>query len=754
MISRRYFLQFASSTLTTLGLNYLDVINQGNRYAQVLAQNTPRKLALLVGINRYPTNGRFSNLQGCKTDVDLQRELLIHRFGFNNSDILSLTSDEPANKQPTRSNILTAFEEHLIKQAKPTDVIVFHFSGHGSRLPDPSPIQNCQNQQFNDKYNSTFVVPDAPQNDYVPDIMGRTLFLLMSALKTENVTVVLDSCHSGGGTRGNFIIRSVSGENLKPSHEEIAYQERWMKQLQLSAEELAKRRCQGVAKGVVIAAAQRDEEAADVLFDGFFAGAFTYTLTQYLWQETSNVSEAIAQIIPLVKKLYGHVPLADGNQNQPVYFVNKNVPPTDAVIINGQGEQATLWLGGIEAQNLQAFGEGATFTIVNQTGHSGKVKLRSRSGLTAQAQLIEKGTIDSLIPGMLLQELSRVVPADLKLSIGLDLSLGKETNTAKAAISAINRTEAVSVQPGKTLYPQEVQYIFSQMTADYKQKMQQHKQVNLPAVGSFGLFTSGLEPVAQSFGKGKETVTAAITRLEPKIKSLVAAYIVRKTLNTNSSDLDVEVVMNLVDEPNKIIAKTSTRQGRNNQRVSQELYSHKIFVSQLFQFQVTNHSLETFYLTALLVDSTGDLMVLFPYQWNAPEESMKLEPEKPKLIGNPQELKLKAIDKGTGEAIVIVSRKPLHKAVKILQFIAAELNNQGEQPLQLNRSQTKSPLDFISDFLNDVRSDGFSSPIEEATPTRHFANANAKGERGGSTQTVEVYTTDVATLSISFEVGV
>lgn len=746
MIDRRYFLQFASSTLATLGLSYLDVINQGNRYAEVLAQNTPRKLALLVGINRYPTNDRFSNLQGCGTDVDLQRELLIHRFGFNNSDILCLTSDEPVNKQPTRSNILTAFEEHLIKQAKPTDVVAFHFSGHGSRLPDPSLIQNCRNQQFNDSYNSTFVVPDAPQNDYVPDIMGRMLFLLMSALKTENVTVVLDSCYSGGGTRGNFIIRSVSSENLKPSHEEIAYQERWMKQLQLSAEELAKRRCQGVAKGVVIAAAQRDEEAADALFDGFFAGAFTYTLTQYLWQQTSNVSRAIAQITPLVKKLYNHVPLADGNQNQPVYFVNKKAPPIDAVIINGQGEQATLWLGGIEAENLQAFGEGATFTIVNQTGQtSGKVKLRSRSGLTAQAQLIEKGTIDSLTPGMLLQELSRVVPADLKLSIGLDLSLGKETNTAKAAISAINRTEAVSVQPGKTLYPQEVQYIFSQMTADYRQKMQQYKQVNLPSVGSFGLFTSGLEPVAQSFGKGKETVTAAITRLEPKIKSLVAAYIVRKTLNANSSDLDVEVVMNLVDEPNQIITKTSTRQGRNNQRTSQELYSHKISVSQLFQFQVTNRSLETFYLTALLVDSTGDLIVLFPYQWNAPEESMKLEPEKPKLIGNPQELKLKAIDKGTGEAIVIVSRKPLHKAVRTLQSIAAELNNQGEQPLQLNRSQTKSPLDFISDFLDDVRNDGFSS--------RRFANANAKGERDGSTQTAEIDTTDVATLSISFEVG-
>ncbi len=117
---RRHFFQFAGSALTTLGLSYLDIIQQGNRYAQVLAQSTPRKLALLVGINQYPASQRFTNLEGCVTNVELQQELLIHRFGFNKSDILRLTSD-PSDKQPTRNNILTAFEKHLIKQAKPGD---------------------------------------------------------------------------------------------------------------------------------------------------------------------------------------------------------------------------------------------------------------------------------------------------------------------------------------------------------------------------------------------------------------------------------------------------------------------------------------------------------------------------------------------------------------------------------------------------------------------------------------------------------
>ena len=205
-MKRRHFLQFTGSTLASLGLSHYNIFEQGNRYAQVLAKDTPRKLALLVGIN-YPNNPNLNSLNGCVNDVDLQQELLINRFRFKQSDILRLTTEESTQKQPTRSNILTAFEEHLIKQAKPGDVVVFHFSGHGYRLRDPNPIKNCFNQQFNDEYNSTFVPVDDTLNGSPQDIMGRSLFLLMSALKTNNVTVVLDSCFSGGGTRGNYQVR-------------------------------------------------------------------------------------------------------------------------------------------------------------------------------------------------------------------------------------------------------------------------------------------------------------------------------------------------------------------------------------------------------------------------------------------------------------------------------------------------------------------------------------------------------------------
>ncbi|WP_245912503.1 caspase family protein, partial [Brunnivagina elsteri] len=177
------------------------ITQQGDKYAQVLAQNKGRKLALLVGINEYG-NG-VNPLRGCVNDVLLQKELLTHRFGFDPNDIKILT-----DQQATRQGILTAFEEHLINQAKPGDVVVFHFSGHGSQVIDPD-------KDNPDGFNSTLVPIDSDYNSsggVVQDIMGHTLFLLMYALKTDNVTVVLDSCHSGGAKRGNFVVRSRNNE--------------------------------------------------------------------------------------------------------------------------------------------------------------------------------------------------------------------------------------------------------------------------------------------------------------------------------------------------------------------------------------------------------------------------------------------------------------------------------------------------------------------------------------------------------------
>ncbi|WP_017718767.1 caspase family protein [Kamptonema formosum] len=388
-ISRRHFLQFATATLATLGLHPLVLQRQAQRYGQVLAQNTPRKLALLVGINSYPSPRA---LKGCVNDTELQRELLIYRFGFNPKDIYTLL-DEKA----TRDGILTAFEEHLIKQAKPGDVVVYHYSGHGSRIFDPDPIfREVGNPK---QLNGTFVPVDGTlpvgypeKGGPVKDIMGHTLFLLMSALQTENVTAVLDSCHSGGATRDVRVRSRDGGQNVSVSPEEKSYQQQWLSRLNMSHEQFVQGYRTGVAKGAVLAASAPNQQARELKINGLECGIFSYSLTHYLWREDTNIDRIFKKIAPELTDDLNQTPryevkVGSGYQLQSPYFIENPNSPAQAVVTQVSGSNAQLWLGGADLRKVKA---GTVFTAVNGTG---QVRVAVREGIVAQANVEKAVTV-------------------------------------------------------------------------------------------------------------------------------------------------------------------------------------------------------------------------------------------------------------------------------------------------------------------------------------------------------------------------
>ncbi|HAX75896.1 MAG TPA: peptidase C14 [Cyanobacteria bacterium UBA11372] len=386
--TRRQFLQFAGSALATIGIDQLLFQQQAKRYGQVLAQSTPRKLALLVGINQYQSRP----LEGCLNDVELQRNLLIHRFGFNPRDILVLP-----DAQATRQGILTAFEEHLIKQAKPGDVVVYHYSGHGSRISDPNPIVVVDPNKKG--LNGTFVPVDGnlpagyPQvGGTVKDIMGHTLFLLMSGLKTENVTVVLDSCFSGGATREARVRSRDGGENVLVSADEKTYQQQWLSRLNMSPEDFVKGYRAGVAKGLVLAATAPSQVAREININGFKAGIFSYLLTHYLWQEDSNIERIFPKILPEIPQNFNQLPRYEvkpgsSYQQQSPYFIGSPNSTAQAVVTRVSGDTAQLWLGGVDLRKVVA---GTVFTAVKGTG---QVRVLSRDGIVAQGK-IEKAVTE------------------------------------------------------------------------------------------------------------------------------------------------------------------------------------------------------------------------------------------------------------------------------------------------------------------------------------------------------------------------
>ncbi|WP_375494323.1 caspase family protein [uncultured Nostoc sp.] len=712
-IKRRHFLQFSASTLATLGLSQLDIMQQGERMSQVLAQSTPRKLALLVGINEY--SDPIPALKGCVNDVLLQKELLIYRFGFKPEDIRILT-----DKQATRQGILTAFEEHLIKQAKPGDVVVFHYSGHGSQVED-------RDRDSPDGLNSTFVPIDSEYSVLggpVQDIMGHTLFLLMYALKTDNVTVVLDSCHSGGGTRGNLRVRSRDGgPKFQPSQAELDYQRQWLGKLGLSEQKFLELRRKGVAKGVVIASAKREQLAADVCFDDFYAGAFTYLLTQYLWQQSGNepVNRAIVNVARNTKVLAGvkgnyqdpdlETNFSKENTNAPIYFSRFSALPAEAVVTQVNKDQVKLWLGGIDSQSLEAFKKDMILTVLDpQGGERGLVKLGDRQGLIADGKLLTTARAEIPIqPGTLLQERIRSIPSDLTLKIGLDKSL--DNNTAQQVTQALRSINRIEPKPLGTV---EVQYIFGRMTDAKHQQLQKQRVANLPTVGSFGLFLPSQDQIVPaSFGNSKETVSEAVKRLQPKLESLLAARIVKQMLgNTNTSKIAVTASMNIAGN-NELLGETftirgvkkATQQTKKPAPVKAINYSDsgvaKLPIGTAITFQVQNNESSPLYVSILVIDAQGEMTVIFPNDWSASEDAALVQAKQKQVIPQADDAFKLTIGEplGISEALIIASTTPLRTSLKALQKIAQS------RGLENRRAPVAVPdevLDITNSLLYDL----------------------------------------------------
>ena len=89
------------------------------------------KKAILVGCN-YP--GTESELHGCVNDVWNMHKLLVDRFGFSEDDIKVLIDTDDNYPQPTGANIRQALHD-LISQSIAGDILFFHYSGHGTRVP-------------------------------------------------------------------------------------------------------------------------------------------------------------------------------------------------------------------------------------------------------------------------------------------------------------------------------------------------------------------------------------------------------------------------------------------------------------------------------------------------------------------------------------------------------------------------------------------------------------------------------------------
>jgi hypothetical protein len=171
------------------------------------AQHQPAKRALIVAISDYHPSTKWSRISSLN-DVPLLSYAL-DRHGFAGS--VAVLPQE----QATRSGILNAIDEHLLKRAGPGDVLVFHYSGHGQQITDDDGDEP-------DGYDETIVPYDAPmrleggyrgEKHLRDDELGKRLQALRAKVgPAGNVVFAFDSCFSGAITRASAPARG--GEPL------------------------------------------------------------------------------------------------------------------------------------------------------------------------------------------------------------------------------------------------------------------------------------------------------------------------------------------------------------------------------------------------------------------------------------------------------------------------------------------------------------------------------------------------------------
>ena len=214
------------------------------------------KRALLVGINHYPDPENA--LRGCLNDVRQVGDLLHQRFGFEGNGSVRLLTDARATTAAIVSGL-----HWLVDDAAPGDVLVFHYSGHGSQVPD----------RHGDEADGLDEIICPYDLDWDSPFTDDDLHAIVQGLPASvNLTVILDSCHSGTG------LRELPAEGEAPRSRWLNPPERLHRLLR---EDMAMRRFGARAAecgAILIAGCRSDQSSADADIDGEYHGALTYFL--------------------------------------------------------------------------------------------------------------------------------------------------------------------------------------------------------------------------------------------------------------------------------------------------------------------------------------------------------------------------------------------------------------------------------------------------------------------------------------------
>ncbi|MDR4507748.1 MAG: caspase family protein [Candidatus Brocadiaceae bacterium] len=277
------------------------------------------KKALLVGVNNYKY---VRALNGCINDVRNMTDILTSLFNFSPHEIRTIVDESV-----TRNNLMDRLD-WLIDEAKEGDVLFFHFSGHGSQVLDRNgdELEDSMDEILclydMDFRNSDSYLLDDDFNDIVDRLP-----------KGVNLTVCIDSCHSGTATRDIGLLASelqIPVMKIKtqsrfiepPSDIGLRNYGNSLKIRRLGAKTREEKRTTGyensTANHVLLSGCMDEQTAADAFLNNDYHGAFTYYFCK-----TIRESGGVITYQELIKKVqnrlalnsFSQIPQLNGNQD-------------------------------------------------------------------------------------------------------------------------------------------------------------------------------------------------------------------------------------------------------------------------------------------------------------------------------------------------------------------------------------------------------------------------------------------------------
>lgn len=656
-ITRRELIQQTGWGLLTLA------ISQGtlNRHLAALAATNPRKLALLVGIDQYGAN--IPPLPGCLTDVELQKDLLRYRFGFQDADIVTLTGQKASGEA-----IEAAFLEHLIAQAKAGDVVIFHFSGYGSVGAGKE----------------VFITADGAENA----LLKENILLMARCLATDKFSLIFDSSHlpQPQPYLGNLRVRSYSRTLAELNPAELTFAADIKTRFNLKNKP---------SNGVILAAAKPEQIALELSGNSPNAGLFTYDLTQYLWQACPSPTIAIA--FPHLRNL---VASHSSEQQQPAiltsnqknnsaatYHTTSETSRGGAAIVTNLIDERTLEVNlvGLPLEILENYGINSCLGFIEATGEEISLQILSRQGLKAKAQLLSPAA--SLEIGQILQEKLRVFPSQIGLIVGLDSNLTRiERVDATSTFASLPDVAAV-VNIGE----QTVDCLLSRVGSE--------------ETGNYQLLSANGSLIIGSLGAANEAIKSGIKRLQPQLETLLACKLWYLLINQESSGLAVIVTLESLDQTYISTVQTPKIAGsRGNNTAKNDLI---LPVGTEIRYQIENQEEQPLYALILVLNSDRQPLLYCSHSEN-PDNFSNSSPLAPFVVA----AKTKATipndrqghwkisqPKGIRENILILSRHPFPNTLTLLNATQS-LKGEASQLLTLT-----NPLEIARAFWSDLKLD-------------------------------------------------